>query len=557
MKRNALNIMLLASALAAPAAAALPAGDKVFAAMRDEMSRSMDKLDLDGLGKPCFMAYRVQTGHTFSVSASFGGLERDYSADFRRLGVDLRVGTYSFDSSHYASDIWNGYHTAVDNSAPLEDDYGALRFDLWSLTDGAYKKALETYSKKKAFVESKNITDLYPDISTEPVHELYLPAPVERLDEALWKENARKVSAVFRKYPAVRYSAVGLDFTSGNERFLNSEGSAYRQPLCGGSVSIDAVGFAPDGFRLHSSYSESFCDAKDAPPLDRLISKAEEMGRKMTEQDKSGTLKAYIGPVLFERQAAAAFFSSLLVSNVSSPREIWTDPNRWYGDGVYRRAGRLVERLGMRVMSPFLNVVDDPLASYYDGRPMTGHYLADNEGVPARRLELVRRGKLVAYYMSRAATRDFTVSNGHGLGALDEYPDGSPSNVFIDPDGNPSKVLSDEALKKRFLDLCKDEELDYCVRVDSLNGLYGPFMAWKVYLDGREEPVHGIEFTEVTLRALRDIVAVSKKRGVYDLDWTTGGSIVTPSILVQEMEIKKSERKPDKLPYLPNPYFSD
>jgi len=33
-------------------------------------------------------------------------------------------------------------------------------------------------------------------------------------------------------------------------------------------------------------------------------------------------------------------------------------------------------------------------------------------------------------------------------------------------------------------------------------------------------------------------------------------TIVAPAILVQEMEIRKTERKPERLPYLRNPYFA-
>jgi predicted Zn-dependent protease len=88
-----------------------------------------------------------------------------------------------------------------------------------------------------------------------------------------------------------------------------------------------------------------------------------------------------------------------------------------------------------------------------------------------------------------------------------------------------------------------------------MDNLNAPFAALKVYLDGREEPVHGIEFTGVNLRALRDITAVSSETYVHNLGWSVPGAIVTPSLLVQEMEIKKSDQKPEKKPYLPHPYF--
>ncbi len=558
MKKTIITALILTAALAAARglSAAPPAGDKVFSAMKDEMLRSMGKLNMDNLGKPYFISYHVGDGHAFSVVADFGAVERMNSSDYRRLKVDLRTGSPKFDNTHYAPSAWEGYRAETDWNISLDDNYDALRFALWSATDKAYKKALETLSKKKAFVESKNIAELYDDMTPQAPYELYRPATAERLNEDLWRDNIRKVSAVFLKYPEVKYSRVSLYFNSGGVRYLNSEGSAYRQPSCEGVVSIAASGYASDGFRVKASHNYDFCLAKDAPSLDALLAEAGEIGAELTRMSRSEPIKAYIGPVLFEDDAAGKFFETLLVNNVANPREVWTEQTRGYGDSVYRRAGQLVERLGMRVTSPFLNVVDDPTARYHDGVPLAGFYEADDEGVPAQKINLVTKGKLTDYYMSRAATKDFNKSNGHGRGDFSEYPDGSPSNVFIVPGNNPARVVPLAELKKKFLDLCREQELDYCIMVKGLDSMYSPFTAWKVYLDGREEPVHGIEFTGVTLRALRDITAVSKETYVYDLAWSTPGSIVTPSILVQEMEIKKTEQKPEKKPYLGHPYFS-
>jgi predicted Zn-dependent protease len=268
-------------------------------------------------------------------------------------------------------------------------------------------------------------------------------------------------------------------------------------------------------------------------------------------------MKAYIGPVLFEENASAKFFEHFFVNNVANPREIWKETNKWSTDSVYRRAGELVERLDMRVMPPFLNVEDDPLAKDYNGAALMGHYEVDDEGVPARKVKLVEKGKLKDIYRSRTATRDFNKSNGHGRGEYHEFISGGPGNVFIEPEDNPARVLPFSELKKKFLDLCREQELEYCLLVRDIGSFNGSFSAYKVYTsDGREEPVHAIEFIGASLRALRDIVAVSKEMKVYNMAWTPPASLVAPSILVQEMEIKKTEDKPDLKPYLEHPFFA-
>ncbi len=540
-----------------PKGPGLPESDKVFRAMNDEMSRSMDKLRMDSLAKPYFLDYQVAEGRSLGITASFGAVESEYTSPYRRLRVDLRVGSPAFDNSNYAPNVWEGYRVETDWSLALDDNYDSLRYSIWAATDKAYKKALETHSKKKAYKESKNITELFDDMTPRPPYQLFRDTKQETLDEALWRENIRKVSAVFLKYPAVKYSKVRLNFQSGDARFLDSEGSAFKRPDCNGSVIIEAKTYAPDGFLISAGDEQDFCLAKDAPDVNGLIEKAEEAGRTLSGMNRSVQIKAYIGPVLFEKAAAGKFFDYFLVSNLSNPREVWTTPNKWSSEAVYRRPGALVERLDMRVLSPFLNATDEPSERYFEGKPLMGYYEVDDEGVPAEKLNLVEKGKLLDYYMSRAATRDFKKSNGHGRADFSDYSSGSPSNVFIRPEASSPKVLPLTELKKKLIDVCREQELEYCLIIKGLDNMSDPFTAYRVYArDGREEPAHGLEFTGTSLRALRDITAVSKEMNVYYPEWSTSGSIISPSILVAEMEVKKTDSKPEKMPYLPHPYFA-
>jgi len=535
----------------------LPENDNVFRAMKDEISRSMNKLRMDSLQKPYFLNYQVTEGRSLGITAGFGAIESEYTAPYRRLRVDLRVGSPEFDNSNYAANVWEGYRVEADWAMALDDNYDSLRYSIWAATDRAYKKALETHSKKKAYKESKNIAELFNDMTPRTPYQLFRDSGQETLDQALWRENIRKVSAVFLKYPAVKYSKVRLNFQSGAARFLDSEGSAFKRPDCLGSVIIEAKAYASDGFPLSAGDEQAFCLAKDAPALSTLLEKAEEAGRILSGMDRSVRIKAYIGPVLFEKDAAGKFFDYFLVTNLSNPREVWTTPNKWSSEAVYRRPGALVERLDMRVLSPFLSVTDEPYERYFEGKPLVGYYEVDDEGVPAQKLNLVEKGKLVDYYMSRAATRDFKKSNGHGRADFLDYASGSPSNVFIRPEANSTKVLPMEELKKKLIAMCREQELEYCLAIKGLDNMNAPFTAYRVYVkDGREEPAHGLEFTGTSLRALRDITAVSKEMNVYYPDWNTAGSIISPSILVQEMEVKKTDSKPEKMPYLPHPYFS-
>ena len=181
MKKIAICTIIISCALSrAPwAGAALPENDKVFKAMKDEMTRSMDKLRMDSLAKPYFLDYQVVEGQALGIAASFGAVESEYTAPYRRLRVDLRVGSPAFDNSNYAPNVWEGYRVETDWAVALEDNYDSLRYSIWAATDKAYKKALETHSKKKAYKESKNITELFDDMTPRPPYQLFRDAAQE------------------------------------------------------------------------------------------------------------------------------------------------------------------------------------------------------------------------------------------------------------------------------------------------------------------------------------------------------------------------------------------
>ena len=101
---NALRIVALcvASASAAVAQGAAPAGDVLMRAMRDEMARSIQQLRLDTLPKPYFIAYRVSESEGVTTSANLGSIVSTSDGRGNRfLQVEVRVGDYAFDNTNY------------------------------------------------------------------------------------------------------------------------------------------------------------------------------------------------------------------------------------------------------------------------------------------------------------------------------------------------------------------------------------------------------------------------------------------------------------------------
>jgi hypothetical protein len=567
MKTAILQILMLALA-AAPARAA---GDTVLKAMNDELKRTVERLRMDDLDRPYFVSYLVTDSTETEFGAVFGSPREEYSHITRDAAVDLRVGSPEFDNAWYAGQDFTTY---LPPASPLSEEagYDALRFSLWTVTDQAYKGALEMYSQKKAYRQNKNITENPGDLSPQKRLTLLEEEPAfAKTDPAALKNIVVRLSALFRKYPGIQGSQALLRRVLRTYRFVNSEGTSFRYYKDGLSLEIKASIQTAAGLRLGDEKCFYWTSPADMPPYGKLEAETEEFARGLSYLVSSSTSEPYLGPVLFEGQAAAEFLGQLFVNQVSFVRSPWADHDDW--TKYYIAQGALTKKLGMRVLPAFMSVSDDPLKREYAGTNLLGYYPVDNEGVRPVPLELVKAGKLENFYMTRAPVGKRSESNGHARGFIREFPMPRPGNVFFS--AQQQKRVPRAELKKELLRLAAENGLDYGVIVrrldpwDTRDGealLANPVLAFRVSVkDGSEAPIGDAEWSGVNFRALRDIMLVSDAEQVYNYYqptpflYTRGyvpASIAAPdALLVQELELKPTETKPDRKPYLPHPYF--
>ena len=137
-------------------------------AMQDELQRTIERLRLEDLARPHFVAYLVLETQSLELEGNFGGIERPRSSSTRRLQVEVRVGSREFDDSHFLDRRGQGYRPLT-ATLPVEDDYDALRAEIWTLTDRAYKAALERLARKTVYRDANNIREVLPDLTEDPV----------------------------------------------------------------------------------------------------------------------------------------------------------------------------------------------------------------------------------------------------------------------------------------------------------------------------------------------------------------------------------------------------
>jgi hypothetical protein len=101
----------------------------------------------------------------------------------------------------------------------------------------------------------------------------------------------------------------------------------------------------------------------------------------------------------------------------------------------------------------------------------------------------------------------------------------------------------------------RDRGLKYGYFVDALGPRLSPRMLYRVWADdGHEELVRGAIFNELDTRALRsDLVAAGNDPLISNRSGIPFMSIVSPSVLFDELEVKRADNSKDKLPEYPAP----
>jgi TldD protein len=577
--------LLRASALAALSTLAFgqnPANDVILRAMKDELDRSR-ALRIAGLDDPpYYIEYSLEDADNFSVSASMGALIGSAHNRGRVPQVLVHAGSYAFDNTnHVFSTHYSGARYDTEQW-PLDDNYSALRHNLWLATDRSYKTALEAIARKRSSLKNAASPDNQPDFYKAEPASAVLPIERRTIDEAGWTKRITSLSAVFAGFPEVHMSSVDFNLYQGTAYFVNSEGSIQRTPDLLVQLRAQALAHAPDGMVVHDATMFQSLNVDGLPPEQELRRQIALTGENVRALLKAPVGEAYSGPVLFEAQAAAQLLAQVLGDNLRVPRRPVADPGR----PLQFAPSELEGRIGSRILPESISVVDDPLQTEWRGHRLLGFYRFDMEGVKPQPVELIDKGVLKNVLLTRQPVKGFTASNGRArLSGPFGARAAALSNLFVKT--SEPKPLPE--LKKQLIDMIRQRNKPYGMLVRKLDypstapirelqsiaaGMQSsgsrpvspPVLIYRVYPDGREELVRGLRFRGLNARSLRDIVAASDENFVFDFvnngapfafvgmsGFLAPSSVISPSLLFEEVEFERPQDELAKPPIVPPP----
>jgi TldD protein len=512
--------------------------DLILAAMHAELERSNAQLKMEQVAAPYYIEYRVFDVDEYVADASFGALRGDLRTRFRFLRVVVRVGDYKQDSY-----IGRGEGTL--DFMPVDDDMLAFRYQLWTATDRAYKAAAEALTAKQAQLKQLTIDQPVDDFARATPVQSIGPLVSLEFDPEPWKKMLQDASGVYKQDSALESFDSNLKFVAVNRYFVNSEGTVVRSGQRFYEMATAASAQAADGMSLYRSNGHSVISLKQMPTAAEFVATAQGLAKSLNElRDAPVAEEEYRGPVLFSADAASSIFSSLVGENILGHKpELGKNA---------RTTGAFIASYKSRVLPDFLSVVSDPTLSVYAGETLLGHYEIDDEGVPAQKVSVIEKGTLVNYLVGREPIRDFPISNGH---ARAQIPAGNPgpqnSNLIV----TTSQPVSNDDLRKKLLDLCRQRDLPYCYYVETFGPNLTPRLTYKVWSkDGHQELVRGAAFGDLDTRSLRTgLIAAGDSAYVDNSVVNMPHSVVAPAVLFDELEVKRANVNKDKLPEYPPP----
>jgi TldD protein len=529
-----------------------PSDTAVETALEEQIRLNMARLRLENAPPIYHVRYHTMELSRLSLVASLGSLVQEDASPFNRLAVEVRLGEPGFDNTGFVG--WqNGFSQT---SLPLVTTDYNLSLAAWRLTDRAYKQAVEQYSRKRAQFSPP---ESYPGDYVLTGATVATMEAFETLDTAGWSERVVELSAHLESETGVEAGQVHLGYEQGRHRVVDSEGTVVYRPLAELSLRALAHVMASDGLIISDHRTWTTGAGVPLPEQDLMVQQVGEMMAELELARSAEPLSGeYVGPVLFEDEAAVDLFRYILAPQLEgTPPEVPFDS--WFGE---LGASNDSVRLDRRVLPAGWTAVDDPREE-----KGAGYFEYDLEGTPSRRVQLVADGIVRAAVMSRIPRKGTEGTTGHARGYPGDRAVARVSQMTVSPPSiQSSKKLRKSAIKaaaaygrdwvyvvRRLQEpaVISAASNDLSMMSDGLS-LPPPVMVYRLDAKGNETPVRGARFANISRWILRDVLAAGEQnQASYFASFSSDGyygspleglptRIAAPSVLIGELELVAS-----------------
>ncbi len=540
--------------------------DRLLQTLKSELDYSFNELKKKDL-PPYYINLRASDSYNATISSSFGVMRSSDEKRTRLLVPQIRLGSPELDNFKY-----NPMGAAVDRRTgailggsylPLDDNAAdAIRQAIWVDVLNRYDFACFMYEKTKTQAAvSVEDEDKAPCFSQSPVEKYYeepIPAASASIDMAAWEKRLNEISAAFKANPNLEEGEAILIFNTLRTYFVNTEGSEIVQNRVTARLMLSASLKAEDGMNLSLTHDFFAYHPNDLPDNSVIIAAAKDMLQRLEKLEKAPVADPYTGPAILSGPASGVFFHEIFGHRLEGHR--------------LKTGGQTFKKMvGEQVLPESFQVYSDPTLSNYAGTDLNGHYLYDDEGVKARRVNNVVNGVLTEFLMNRVPLDGFPASNGHGRTSNTGDPVSRQSNLIIET----TQPRSEADLRKMLIEEAKEQGKEYGYYFKtvtsgftytgeggSLNSFnVTPLEVYRVFVDGRpDQLVRGVDMIGTPLSMFSNIEAAGDKPSVFtgmcgaESGWVPV-TTCSPTIYVNKIETQRRHQSRNLPPVLPAPEF--
>ena len=294
--------------------------------MQSELNRSFNGLKNAGKEPLYFLQYEIIDEEEIIITAFNGAILENEHSKNRYLTVDVRIGSYKLDNTHQirgASGFGGGdFYGESYEPISLENDEFSIREILWKKTDEEFKKGQERIMKIKSEKETKVAElDTSPDFS-KSVPEVYLEPETKLLiDTAQWAIRLKELSKIFKEYPWIFSSSVGLRARVTTKYLVNTDGAKIIDNKTYYLNRATASTKAEDGMALYLS-RPVYAHSSELLPSDKEIkSTVNTLIGDLAALRKAPLVDPYSGPAILKNQAASVFFHEIFGHRIEGHRQ--------------------------------------------------------------------------------------------------------------------------------------------------------------------------------------------------------------------------------------------
>lgn len=515
--------------------------------LKEEVQRASKSLRVPSHPLPYYISNLIRDIRDFQFEGKYGTLSRADKNHARNCFADVRIGSYRYD---HVQEGGLDDNSEKDESydyimMPVGDQKDGIRHALWRLNEARYREAVNDFLRKKAdeitYVDPNRAQAAF-EKGKKQSHDGFVQH--KEPDPNVWEKYVCSASKIAQQFPEVKDSYVSLSVSNRHYMFVNSEGTEIIRSDTIWTLSIYLWFLSKSGDSLSHTTTITVADPQELPSLAECKKRLKADYQQLEQLSKAEKLRSYSGPVLLDPIPAGLLVHESVGHRLEGSRLLSTGEGQTFRDSI-----------GKPVLPSFLSVFDKPTLKEFEGNSLIGHYQFDDEGAPAQAVQLIDRGILKDFLRSRTPVTPKHKSNGHGRNRFHQRPISRMGVTVVQSHQTNTEEEMLELLRQEVV----RQGLPFGIRIieasggetatDSYN--FQAFMgeielAAKVYPDGRQELVRGVNFVGTPLNAIRNIIAAGNQ---YKVDNAYCGaesgsvpvSTISPSLLVSELELQSKQ----------------